>query len=88
MANAELLFEKLFHSLLSLDRELNIAQTVIIYFNPNRMGEAESSRTLFINSFLHKKGVWRSQILWLFLIHYELSKNQKKNGFSQCFEVI
>ena len=25
-----------------------------------------------------KKGVWRSQILWLFLIHYELAENQKK----------
>ena len=24
-----------------------------------------------------KKGVWRSQISWLFLIHYELSENQK-----------
>ena len=25
-----------------------------------------------------KKGVWRSQISWLFLIHYELSEKQKK----------
>ena len=24
-----------------------------------------------------KNGVWRSQILWLFLIHYELLENQK-----------
>ena len=24
-----------------------------------------------------KKGVWRTQISWLFLIHYELSENQK-----------
>ena len=27
--------------------------------------------------FSMKKGVWRSQISWLFLIHYELSENQK-----------
>ena len=25
-----------------------------------------------------KKGVWRSQISWLFLNHFELSENQKK----------
>ena len=31
-AKAELLFAELFHSLLSLDNELNIAQSVIIYF--------------------------------------------------------
>ena len=31
-ANAELLFAELFHFLLSLDDELNIAQSLIIYF--------------------------------------------------------
>ena len=30
--------------------------------------------------FSMKKGVWRSQISWLFLIHYEISENQKKIG--------
>ena len=38
--------------------------------------------------FYMKKGVWRSKISWLFLIHYELSENQKKIVFSQCFGVI
>ena len=34
---------------------------------------------LFSNvHFSMKKGFWRSQISWLFLIHYELSDNQKK----------
>ena len=28
-----------------------------------------------------KKGVWRSKIPWLFLIHYKLSENQKKIWF-------
>ena len=31
--NAELLFAELFHSLFSLDDELNIAQSVIFYFH-------------------------------------------------------
>ena len=32
MAKAELLLAEVFHSLLSLDNELNVAQSVIIYF--------------------------------------------------------
>ena len=32
-----------------------------------------------------KKGVWRSKISWLFLIHHELSENQKKIWFFTVF---
>jgi len=40
---------------------------------------------LFSNvHFSMKKGFWRSQISWLFLIHYELLENQKKN----CFFIV
>ena len=60
------------------------------FFNPIRVGGGLNQPALFSNvHFSMKKGVWRSKISWLFLIHYELSENQKKKfGFSQCFEVI
>ena len=41
-------------------------------------GGAESSRTFSNIHFSIKKGVCRSQISWLFLIHYELLENKKK----------
>ena len=48
-------------------------------------GGAESFCTFSNIHFSIKKGVCRSQISWLFLIHYELLENKKKNfGFSQC----
>ena len=47
--------------------------------NPNRAGEGLNQPALFSNGYFSmKKGVWRSKISWLFLIHYELSENQKK----------
>ena len=43
---------------------------------------------LFSDSYFSmKKEVWRSQISWLFLIHYEYSECQKI-GFSQWFLLI
>ena len=58
------------------------AISYILLINP------ESAHTIFKRPFLHEKGFWRSKISWLFLIHYELSEDQKKIGFSQCFGVI
>ena len=45
---------------------------------------------LFSESYFSmKKGVWRFEISWLFLIHYKLWENQNFFfGFSQCFGVI
>ena len=40
---------------------------------------AQCARTFFRRLFLHEKRDLESQIPWLFLIHYELSENQKKN---------
>ena len=58
--------------------------------NPIRVGGGLNQPALFSDGYFSmKKGVWRSQISWLFLIHYELSEKQKKIfGFSQCFGVI
>ena len=48
-AKAELLFAELFHSLLSLDDELNIAQSVIVYF---KFMSKDSSRPWVLCSIL------------------------------------
>ena len=50
-------------------------------------GGAESARPFFRWLFLHEKGVWRPKISWLFLIHYELSENQKKMFFFASSDV-
>ena len=48
-------------------------------FNPIRLGGGLNQPALFSDGYFSmKKGVWRSKISWLFLIHYELSENQKK----------
>ena len=48
-------------------------------FNPIGAGGHNNVHTLFQMAISpRKKGVWRSQISWLFLIHYELLENQKK----------
>ena len=50
----------------------------IFRVNPN-LREGLYQPAFFSNvHFSKKKGVWRSKISWLFLIHYELSENQKK----------
>ena len=46
--------------------------------NPIRAGGLNQPALFSDSYFFMKKGVWRSKILWLFLIHYELSENQKK----------
>ena len=44
----------------------------------NKSAGGLNQPTLFSNvHFSMKKGVWRPQILWLFLIHYKLSDNPK-----------
>ena len=40
------------------------------------------ARTILVGYFSMKKGDWRFGISWLFLIHYNLSENQKKCFFS------
>ena len=51
-----------------------------VLINPIGAGGGLNQPALFSNvHFSMKKGFWRSQISWLFLIHYELSENQKKN---------
>ena len=47
-------------------------------FNPIDEGRGHNVPALFSDGYFSmKKGVWRSKISWLFLIHYELSENQK-----------
>ena len=58
--------------------------------NCSRKTQQFKDKLLFSNVHISmKKGVRRSQISRLFLIHYELSENNnKKIVFSQCFGVI
>ena len=52
-----------------------------IMLNPIGAGVGNSVPTLFSDGYFSmKKGVLRSEISWLFLIHYKLSEN--KIGFS------
>ena len=48
------------------------------FFNPIWVGGLNQPALFSDGYFSMKKGVWRSQISWLFLIHYELSEKQKK----------
>ena len=45
-------------------------------FNPKRAGGLNQPALFSIVHFSMRKGVWKSQMLILFLIHYELSENQ------------
>ena len=59
--------------------EPSLNHVLLFHFNPIRAGGGLNQPALFSTvHFSKKKGVWRSQISWLFLIHYELSENQKK----------
>ena len=49
-----------------------------IRVNPIRAGGLNQPALYSDGYFSMKKGVWRSKISWLFLIHYNLSENQKK----------
>ena len=49
-----------------------------IYLEGLTLMEWGAYHALTFGYFSQKKWVWRSQISWLFLIHYELSENQKK----------
>ena len=50
-----------------------------LLFYPNRAEGWISPHYFQTGYFSMKKVVWRFPISWLFLIHYELSENQKKN---------
>ena len=51
---------------------------IVKLINPNSVGGGHIVPALFLDGyFSQKKWVWRSKISWLFLIHYELSENQK-----------
>ena len=50
---------------------------IILSFNPIRAGGLNQHALFSDGYFSMKKGVWRSKIWWLFLIHYELSENKK-----------
>ena len=53
--------------------------------NNSNGGGVDCASTFFRQLFLHEKEVWRSQISWLFPIHYELSENQKTIGVFTVF---
>ena len=64
MAKAELLFVELFHSLLSLDDKLNIAQSEITYFEfmskdrkrPRAIASKNKAIKIFLYKLLNNKG--------------------------------
>ena len=61
----------------TLETLCNKLQFISIRANISLLGLNQSA--LFSDGYFSiKKGVWRSQISWLFLIHYELSEKQKK----------
>ena len=57
-------------------------------FNPNG-GGVDCAQTFLDGYFSMKKGVWKSQISWLFLIPYEIWENQNFwGGFHSVLGVI
>ena len=74
-------------SSLQLHQNDSKAQNIILVFNPIRAGGGWISPPFFQMAISPwQKGVWRSKISWLFLIHYELSEKQKK--FFRFFTVF
>ena len=54
-----------------------IKEGILGSINPIRSGGGLNQPALFSDGYFSmKKGVWRPQISWLFLIHYELSEKQ------------
>ena len=59
--------------------KVNYSTNYSLWVNPIRAGGGLNHPALFSDGYFSiRKGVWRSKISWLFLIHYELSEIQKK----------